>query len=146
MKVMMLVKANEDSEAGVMPSEALLGAMASFHEELVKAGVLLDLAGLTPSSKGKRVVFSGSPRPKVVDGPFTETKELVGGYWILQVKSMEEAVEWAKRLPFGPDTNPGGLGEIEIRPIIEIEDFAPAAAIEYHREVGEALEGSRQKK
>src|SRR5688572_25377792 len=143
MKVMMLVKANKDSEAGVMPSEGLLGAMASFHEELVKAGVLLDLAGLTPTSVGKRVVFSGSPRPKIVAGPFAETKELVGGYWILQVKSMEEAVEWAKRLPFGPDTNPGGQGEIEIRPIVEIEDFAPAA-IEHHREAGKALEGSKQ--
>src|ERR1700745_3020298 len=98
MGFMMIVKANKDSEAGKMPSEELLSAMGKYNEELMKAGVLLDLAGLQPSSKGVRVKFSGGKRT-VVDGPFTESKELIAGYWIIQVKSREEAIEWAKRVP-----------------------------------------------
>src|SRR5205823_7760093 len=101
MRFMMIVKANKDSEAGKMPSEELLSAMGKYNEELMKAGVLLDLAGLQPSSKGARVKFSGGKRT-VIDGPFTEAKELIGGYWVIQVKSREEAIEWAKRVPFDP--------------------------------------------
>jgi hypothetical protein len=118
MRVMVMIKANEDSEAGVMPSEQLLTEMGAFNEELVKAGVMLDGDGLKPSSEGARVRFSGSQRT-VIDGPFVETKELLAGYWIWQVKSLDEAIEWVKRCP-----NPmGGESEIEIRPIFEAEDF-----------------------
>jgi len=115
---MVMVKATKDSEAGKMPSEELLSAMAKFNEEMVKAGVMLDGNGLQPSSKGARVRFSGDKRT-VIDGPFTETKELVAGYWILQVKSKAEAIEWIKRCP-----NPHeGDSEIEIRQVFELEDF-----------------------
>ena len=118
MKVMVLVKATKESEAGVMPSAALLTAMGHFNEELVKAGVLLAADGLRPSAQGKRVRFSGEKRI-VMDGPFVETKELVAGYWLWQVKSIDEAVEWLKRCP-----NPmPGESEIEIRPVFEMEDF-----------------------
>jgi hypothetical protein len=118
MKVMVLVKATADSEAGVMPSEALLSAMGRFNDELVKAGVMLAGEGLHPSVRGKRVQFSGSQRT-VIDGPFTETKELVAGFWLWQVKSIEEAVEWVKRCP-----NPmPGESVIEIRPVFGPEDF-----------------------
>ena len=118
MRVMVMVKANEDSEAGVMPSTELLTAMGEYNEELVKAGVMLAGEGLHPSSKGKRVRFSGTGR-SVVDGPFAETKELIAGFWILQVKDMDEAVEWVKRCP-----NPmEGDSEIEIRRVFEAEDF-----------------------
>ena len=120
MRVMVIVKANEQSEAGVMPDEKLLKDMGAFNEELVKAGIMLAGEGLHPSSKGKRVRFSGSRRT-VVDGPFAETKELIAGYWIWKVDSMEEAVEWVKRCP-----NPhAGDSEIEIRQIFEAEDFGP---------------------
>jgi hypothetical protein len=115
---MVLIKANADSEAGVMPSQELLAAMGKYNEELVKAGVMLAGEGLHPSSKGKRVRFSGDKRT-VIDGPFAETKELIAGFWLWQVKSMEEAIEWVKRCP-----NPTGIdGEIEIRPVFEAEDF-----------------------
>jgi hypothetical protein len=121
MRVMVIIKANEDSEAGVMPSEQLLKEMGAFNEELVKAGVMLDGDGLKPSSEGARVHFSGSQRT-VIDGPFVETKELIAGYWIWQVKSLDEAIEWVKRCP-----NPmGGESEIEIRPLVEAEDFGEA--------------------
>jgi hypothetical protein len=113
---MVFVKANQDSEAGVMPSTEILTAMGKFNEELVKAGVLLDANGLHASSKGKRVKFSGQQRT-VTDGPFAETKELVAGYWLWQVKSIEEAVEWLKRAPFDGGT------EVEIRPVFEAADF-----------------------
>ena len=116
MRVMVIVKANKDSEAGVMPSEKLLGEMGKFNQELMKAGVFLGADGLRPSSKGKRVRFSGQQRT-VIDGPFSETKELVGGYWLWQVKSLEEAVEWLKRAPFDYET------EVEIRPVQEAADF-----------------------
>ena len=118
MRVMVIVKASKDSEAGIMPTEKLLVEMGKFNEELVKAGVLLAADGLQPSSKGKRVRFSGEKRT-VIDGPFTETKELIAGYWLWQVRSMEEAVEWVKRCPSPHE----GETEIEIRQVFELEDF-----------------------
>ena len=118
MRVMVIVKANEDSEAGVMPSTELLTEMGKYNEELVKAGVMLAGEGLHPSSKGKRVRFSGTGR-SVVDGPFAETKELIAGFWILQVKDMDEAIEWVKRCPNPRD----GESVIEIRQVFETEDF-----------------------
>lgn len=122
MRVMVIVKANKDSEAGVMPNEQMLREMGEYNEELVKAGIMVDGDGLKPSSAGARVSFSGTQRI-VTDGPFAETKELVAGYWIWQVKSLEEAIEWAKRCP-----NPMGEegGELEIRPFFEAEDFGEA--------------------
>jgi len=119
MRVIVIVKATKNSEAGVMPSEKLLADMGKFNEELVKAGVMLAGEGLHPSSKGKRMRFSGGKK-SVIDGPFAETKELVAGFWIWQVKSMEEAVEWVRRCP---DPMPGEESEIEIRPVFEAEDF-----------------------
>ena len=118
MRVMVIVKASKDSEAGALPSQQLVAEMGKFNEELVKAGVLLAADGLHPSSKGKRVRFSGAKRT-VIDGPFAETKELIAGFWLWQVRSMEEAVEWLKRCP-----NPHNEdGEVEIRPVFEAEDF-----------------------
>lgn len=119
MKVMVIVKASKSSEAGEMPSQQLLTEMGQFNEELVKAGIMEAGEGLHPSSKGKRIKFAGSGRT-VVDGPFAETKELIAGFWIWNVKSMEEAVAWAKRCP---NPMPGEEGELEIRPIFEAEDF-----------------------
>ena len=139
MRFMMIVKASKDSEAGVMPSEELLSAMGKYNEELVKAGVLLDGAGLQPSSKGARIKFSGGKRT-VIDGPFAETKELIAGYWIIQVKSKEEAIEWAKRAPAPHESQDS---EIEIRQFFELEDFAPSEAIDLHREVAKELEKKR---
>lgn len=118
MRVMVIVKATKDSEAGVLPSKELLTAMGKYNEELVKAGIMLAGEGLTPSSKGKRVRFAGSERT-VIDGPFAETKELIAGYWVWQVRSMEEAVEWLKRCP---NLMPGE-SEVEIRPVYEAADF-----------------------
>ncbi|HLV00134.1 MAG TPA: YciI family protein [Acidobacteriota bacterium] len=118
MRVMVLVKANESSEAGEMPGEELLTEMGNFNEELSKAGVLLAGEGLHPSSKGVRVRFSGKDRT-VIDGPFAETKELVAGYWLWKVRSMDEAIEWIKRSPFQE-------GEVELRPVFEMEDFGEA--------------------
>jgi hypothetical protein len=119
MRVMVVVKATKKSEAGAMPSEKLLADMGKFNEELVRAGVMLAGEGLHPSAKGKRVVFSGGKK-KVIDGPFAETKELVAGFWLWQVKSIEEAVEWVRRCP---DPMPGEEAVIEIRPVFEAEDF-----------------------
>ena len=119
MKVMVVVKATKNSEAGVMPDENLLAAMGKYNEELVKAGIMLAGEGLHPSSRGKRIKFSGNKRT-VVDGPFTETKELIAGFWIWQVRSMEEAVEWARRCP---DPMPGEDAELELRRIFGPEDF-----------------------
>jgi hypothetical protein len=116
---MVIVKATKNSEAGVLPEEKLLAAMGQFNEELVKAGVMLGGDGLQPSSRGKRVRFAGGKK-SVVDGPFSETAELVAGYWLWQVKSMDEAVEWVRRCP---DPMPGEESEIEIRPVFEAEDF-----------------------
>ena len=122
MRLMIIVKATKDSEAGVMPSEELLLEMGKYNEELVNAGVMLAGEGLHPSSKGARVRFSGSNRT-VVDGPFAETKELVAGFWIWKVKSMEEAIEWAKKIP---NPMPGTESEVEIRQVFDAEDFAYA--------------------
>ena len=119
MRVMVLVKATEQSEAGEMPSEQLLSEMTAFNEELVKAGVMLAADGLHPSSAGARVRFRGSER-KVIDGPFAETKELLAGYWVWQVKSLDEAIEWVKRIPH---PMPGTEAVIEIRPVFEVDDF-----------------------
>src|SRR5262245_9157692 len=119
MRVMVIVKATANSEAGKMPSQELLAAMGRYNEELVKAGVMLAGEGLTPSTKAKRVVFSGADR-RVVDGPFAEAKELIAGFWIWKVASMDEAVAWARRCP---DPMPGETGELEIRPVFEAEDF-----------------------
>ena len=119
MRVMVIVKANKDSEAGVLPDQKILTEMGKFNEQLVKAGVMLAAEGLRPSSKGKRVRFDGDKRT-VTDGPFAETKELVAGFWLWQVKSMDEAVEWLKRAPFGGGT------EVEIRQVHEAEDFGAA--------------------
>lgn len=116
MRVMVIVKANKDSEAGVLPDEKILTDMGKYNEELVKAGIMLEGEGLHPSSKGKRVKFSGAKRT-VTDGPFPETKELIAGYWVWQVKSMDEAIEWLKRAPFDGDT------ELEIRQVFEAADF-----------------------
>jgi hypothetical protein len=121
MRVMVLIKANEDSEAGVMPSQQVLEEMTAYNEELVKAGVMLGGDGLHPSAKGARVAFSGAER-KVIDGPFAETKELLAGYWVWQVKSLDEAIEWVKRIP-----NPDNADTVvEIRPVFEIDDFGDA--------------------
>ncbi len=122
---MILIKANKDSEAGVLPSQELFTEMGKFNEELVKAGVMLAGEGLHPSSKGKRVRFSGG-KLTVIDGPFAETKELIAGFWLWQVRSMDEAIEWVKRCP-NPDNTEG---EIEIRQVFECEDFGPARSPE----------------
>src|SRR5580658_7293823 len=120
MRFMMIVKASKDSEAGKMPSEELFAAMGKYNEELMKAGVLVDLSGLQPTSKGARIKFSGGKRI-VIDGPFAETKELIGAYWIINVKSKEEAIEWAKRAP--APHGEGQEAEIEIRQFYEFTDF-----------------------
>jgi hypothetical protein len=141
MRFMMIVKANKDSEAGVMPEEKLIAEMTKYNEELVKAGVMLDGAGLQPSSKGFRVKFAGGKRT-VIDGPFTETKELIAGYWLIQVKSREEAMAWAKRVPapHGADRE----GEIEIRQLFEVDDFPPSAAVEQARKLESQLPRARK--
>jgi hypothetical protein len=136
MRFMMIVKANKDSEAGVLPDETLIAAMTKYNEELAKAGVLLDLSGLQPSSKGARVKFSGGKRT-VVDGPFTESKELIAGYWLIQVKSREEAIEWAKRAP--APHGEGGEGEIEIRQLFELDDFGSSEAVDRARQLEQKL-------
>ena len=131
MRFMIIVKATKDSEAGLMPEEKLFAAMATYHEELAKAGALLDASGLQPSSKGWRIKHSGKKRT-VIDGPFAETKELIAGYTIIQVKSREEALEWTKRYPNPYLTD----GEIEVRQLFELEDFGPSDAIGRFRELG----------
>ena len=137
MRFMVMVKANDDSEAGVMPSQELLTEMGKYNEELVKAGVMLAGEGLQPSSKGARVRFSGKDRT-VIDGPFAETKELIAGFWLIQVRSLDEAIEWVKRCP-----NPmEGESEIEIRQVFELEDFGEAysgEAREVHDRVRDTL-------
>ena len=131
MRVMVIVKASKNSEAGIMPSEKLLSEMGKFNEELVKAGVMLAGDGLHPSKKGKRVRFAGGKKT-VIDGPFAETKELIAGFWIWQVKSIEEAVEWARRCP---DPMPGEEAELEIRPIFAPEDFGAELTPELRAEI-----------
>lgn len=133
MRVMVMVKATEESEAGKMPSTELLEAMGKFNEELVKAGVMLAGEGLHPSARGKRVRFSGSQRT-VIDGPFAESKELIAGYTLIQVRTREEALEWTRRFPapFGDSAE----GEIEVRQLYEFEDFPPSEAADRFREMG----------
>jgi hypothetical protein len=133
MRFMIIVKANQDSEAGVLPEEKLLADMAAYHEALAKAGMLVDGSGLQPSAKGWRIKYSGGKRT-VIDGPFAETKELVAGYTLIQAKSREEALEWTKRFP-----NPAGGGkecEIEVRQLFELEDFGESATIDRFRDIG----------
>jgi hypothetical protein len=130
---MIIVKATKDSEAGAMPEEKLFAEMATYHEELAKAGALLDGSGLQPSAKGWRIKYSGAKRT-VIDGPFAETKELIAGYTLIQAKSREEALEWTKRFP-----NPAGdgkQGEIEVRQLFELEDFGPSKEVDRFREMG----------
>jgi hypothetical protein len=131
MRFMIIVKATKDSEAGVMPEERLIADMATYHEQLQKAGVLLDASGLRPSSAGWRIKYSGDKRA-VIDGPFTEAKELVAGYTIIQVNSREEALEWSRRFPNPHLEN----GEIEVRQLFELEDFGGSEAIGRFREMG----------
>ena len=124
MRVLVLIKANEDSENGVMPSEKLINDMTAFNEQLVAAGVMLSGEGLHPSSKAKRVFYKGDGSVTVVDGPFSETKELIAGYWIWKVDSIEEAVEWARKIPGGDELKPNDEGIVELRPIFDWQDFA----------------------
>jgi hypothetical protein len=133
MRFMIIVKATKDSEAGVRPSEQLFAAMADCHEQLVKAGVLLDASGLQPSSKGWRIKYTGGKRT-VTDGPFADTKELIAGYTVIQVKSREEALEWTRRFP-NPSID-GKDGEIEVRQLFELEDFGESESIDRFREMG----------
>jgi len=133
MRFMIIVKADKDTEAGVMPEESLFAAMATYHEELAKAGVLLDASGLQPSAKGWRVKYHGGKR-MIVEGPFADTKELIAGYTLIQVKSREEAIDWSRRFP-----NPAVGGkdcEIEVRQLYELEDFEPSKEIERFRDLG----------
>lgn len=138
MRFMMIVKAGKASEAGKLPGEELLDAMGKYNEELMKAGVLIDLAGLHPSSKGARIQFSKGRR-KVVDGPFAETKEVIGGFWMIQVKSKQEAIEWALRAP--APHGEGEDGEIELRQVFEMDEFPPSDAVDRARELGNELAG-----
>lgn len=132
MRFLIMVRANAVSESGAMPEEALMAAMASYHEELSRAGVLLDANGLKPSREGFRVRYRGG-QPTIVDGPFAETKELIAGYTLIQARSREEAMEWARRFPapFGS----GMDGEIEVRPLYELDDFTPNSAVERFRQL-----------
>jgi hypothetical protein len=146
MRFMVIVKANAESEAGVLPSEKLLADMGKYNEELVKAGVMLAGEGLHPSSKGARVRFSGNKRT-VIDGPFSETKELIAGYWLFQVKSLEEAIEWVKR---SPNPFPKGDSEIEIRQVFEADDFGaeftPELRAQEERIIKQAAANAKKKK
>lgn len=132
MRFMIIVKATKDTEAGVMPEESLLVSMAKYHEELAAAGALLDGSGLKPSAEGWRIKYAGAKRT-YVDGPFAETKELIAGYTLIQVKSLQEAIEWTKRFP-NPAGN-GGIAEIEVRPLFELEDFGDSATVDRFREM-----------
>jgi hypothetical protein len=139
MRVMVLIKANKDTEAGVMPDEKLLADMGSFNEELAKAGLLIGMEGLHPSSKGARVRFSGTKR-SVIDGPFAETKELIAGYWLWKVKSMDEAIAWVKRCPY-----PTGVDcEIEIRQVFELDDFGAELTPELRAQEERVLAQARE--
>jgi hypothetical protein len=136
MRFMMLFKASKDSEAGMMPDDSLIAAMTKYNEEMAKAGILLDLAGLQPSSNGARIKFSGG-RPTVVDGPFAEMKELIAGYLLIQVDSKQQAIDWTKRCP-SPHGD-GAESEIELRQLFELDDFGPSPAIEDARRLEREL-------
>ncbi len=142
MRFMMIVKASKDSEAGKMPSPELIATMGKYNEELAKAGVLLDAAGLQASSKGARVKFSADGKKTLVDGPFAESKELIAGYWIIQVKSPEEAREWAKRVP---SPHPGQECEIELRRFFEMEDFPPSEGLNKQIELSKQTQKQKGK-
>ena len=141
MRFMMIVKSSKDCEAGKLPSEELLAAMGEYNKQLMQAGVLVDLSGLQPTSKGARVKFSGG-KTTVIDGPFAETKELIGGYWIIDVKSKAEAIEWAKRVP--APHGEGQEAEIEIRQFYEFTDFLPGKVVQEARELEKQLVDSRR--
>lgn len=142
MRFMMMVKANKESEAGVMPTTEMIQAMMAYNEELVKAGVLLDAGGLQPSSAGARITWHGG-QPTVTDGPFAETKELIAGFWIIQVKSREEALEWAKRIPFGDEEV---AGHIELRPFFEAPDLTEnQELIQHENELKARVEGYKNR-
>ena len=136
MRFMIMVKANKDSEAGVLPSEELIARMTNYHQELVKAGVLLDASGLQPTSKGWRVKYSAG-KPSVIDGPFAESKELIAGYTLIRANSRQEALEWTRRFPspFGENAD----GEIEVRQLYELDDFRPSEAVEGFRKIEETI-------
>lgn len=142
MRFMMIVKASRMSEAGTLPSEEMLAKMGKYNEELVRAGVMLDGAGLQSSAKGTRIKFASNGKKSVVDGPFSETKELIAGYWIIEVKSREEALEWALRVP--NPSGDGNEGEIELRQFFELEDFGESEAIDHHRGLEKELAARRQ--
>jgi hypothetical protein len=142
MRFMIIVKANKDSEAGVLPPDELIAAMGKYNEELIKAGVLVDLAGLQSSAKGVRVRCTSSGQRTVIDGPFAETRELIAGYWVINVKSLQEAIEWAKRVP--PPHGPGQECELEVRQFFELEDFQPSAAVDHHKQLGEQLAAQKK--
>ena len=131
MRFIILVKASAQSEAGAMPDESMIAAMASYHEELARAGALLDASGLKPSAQGWRVRYEGDGRQRVIDGPFAESKELVAGYTLIDVRSREEALEWTRRFP----PPHAGACEIEVRPLFELDDFGDSAAVERFREL-----------
>ena len=141
MRFMIMVKGNKETESGKLPEDKLIAAMATYHEELARAGVLLDASGLQPTSKGWRIRYSGGKR-NVIDGPFTESKELIAGYTLIQVKSREEAREWVKRFPapFGE----GAEGEIEVRQLYELDDFGPSKAVERFREMEKDFVGKKK--
>ncbi len=136
MKFMMIVKASKESEAGQMPSEQELAKMAKYNEKLVKAGVMLDGTGLHPTSRGWKVKFDGASKRSVVDGPFTEAKECIAGYWVIQTKTREEAIEWSKQIPFDE-------GEIEVRQLFELDDFAPGPAVDQHKKLQQQLSATK---
>src|SRR4051794_1555705 len=138
MRFMMIIKANKDTEAGVMPEEKTLAAMARYNQELTDAGVLLDGVGLQASSKGARVRFSGG-KPTVIEGPFGSPGELIAGFWMIKVNSKQEAIEWAKRVPFDPDVHMGGEGEIELRSVFEMEDFGESPAVDHHKRISDQI-------
>jgi hypothetical protein len=142
MRFMMIVKATNDSEAGVMPDETLIAAMMKYNEELAKAGVLLDLAGLQPSSKGTRIKFAGGKRT-VINGPFPNKNELIAGYWLIRVNSREEAIEWAKRCP--APHGEAAEGEIELRQLFELDDFGPCPAIDDARRLEQELANTKER-
>ncbi len=136
MKFMMIVKASKESEAGVLPTEEDFALMAKYNEKLIKAGVMLDGTGLQPTSKGWKVQFDGKAKRTIVDGPFAEAKECIAGYWLIQTKTREEALEWSKQIPFEE-------GEVEVRPLFELEDFPPSPALDEHRKLREQVDGQK---
>jgi hypothetical protein len=142
LRFMIIVKASKDSEAGKLPSEDLIAAMARYNEELMKAGVLVDLAGLQSSAKGFRVRCDANGERTIIDGPFAETKELIAGFWIINVESRQEALAWAKRVP--PPHGPDQECELEVRPFFELEDFQPSEAVDRHKAIGEQLAASKK--